>query len=92
MSCHDGSNDNFVRIIFLEFFGTFHPIPCSFLGDKFDVGEGGFFSEGIGCALEDSRSYIDDLVFVKDECFSNCKTPTHLEGSSDHGVGGGRWS
>ena len=44
MGCHDGADDNFVGVIFFELFGAFDPVPGSFLGDEFDVGEGGFFS------------------------------------------------
>ena len=92
VSCHDRADNNFVGVIFLELFGTFNPISGSFFRDEFDVREGGFFSEGVSCALEDTGSHIDDLVFIKDECFCDCETPAHFKSSSDHGVGGGGWS
>jgi len=92
MCGHDGADDYFMGEIFLQLLGAFDPVPCSLFGDEFDVGEGGFFSQGIGGSLEDPGGDVDDLIFIEDEGFGDDKAPAHLEGSSDHGVGGGGWS
>ncbi len=81
-----------VREVFFELFGAFDPILGSFFRNKFNVGKWWLFSERIRSSLEDTRSDVDNLIFVQDESFGDSKSPTHFKSSSDHWVRGGRWS
>lgn len=77
--------------VFFELFGAFDPILGSFFRNKFNVGKWWLFSERIRSSLEDTRSDVDNLIFVQDESFGDSKAPAHFKGSSDHRVRGGRW-
>jgi hypothetical protein len=89
MGGHDGADDDFVGIVFLEFLCALEPVFCPFLRDEFDIGKRRFSPEGIVSGFEDAGGHVDDFVLVEYEGLGDGKAPTHFEGSSDHGVGGG---
>lgn len=89
VSSHDRPDYDLVRVVFLQLIGSFHPIPAFLLRNELDVGERGLSSQDVVGSFEDTRCYVDDFVFVEDEGFGDCESPSHFEGSSDHGVGSG---